>query len=69
MNNISGLTEQELKVMDNICEGYTEFLKLDLQHPSEMGDFVNAIHVIQGILAMRVIRREHSEYWLIHKEK
>lgn len=67
LDNISGLTEQELNVMNRICEGYNEFLKLEMQHPSEMQDFVNAIHDIQSILAMRVIRREYPNYWLVHK--
>lgn len=67
VEKISGLTTQELRVMNKICGGYSEFLKLETQHPSEMQDFVNAIHAIQGILAMRVIRRGYPEYWLTHK--
>jgi len=64
---ISGLTEQELKVMDKILEGYNEFLKLERQHSSELDDIVNAVHSIQNILAMRVIRRNYPKYWLIKK--
>ena len=66
--HISGLTPQEVKVMDKICGGYSEFLKLETQHPSEIQDFVNAIHAIQSTLAMRVVRRSYPEYWLIHKK-
>lgn len=69
INNISGLTEQEIKVMDKICEGYSEFLKLEMQHPCEMQDFVNAIHSIQSILALRVVRRSYPNYWLTHKSE
>jgi hypothetical protein len=69
IKQISGLTDQELKVMDEICHGYSEWLKLEMTHPSDMQDFVNAIHTIQGILAMRVIRRGYPEYWLTHNNE
>jgi len=52
---ISGLTEQELVVMNRVCEGYSKWLKLEMTHPCEMQNFVNAIHNIQSNLAMRVI--------------
>ena len=64
---ISGLTDQELTVMNRVCEGYSEWLKLEMTHPSEMQDFVNNIHNIQSILAMRVMRRNYPKYWLTHK--
>jgi hypothetical protein len=67
LQQISGMLKQEQLVMDNICKAYSEFLKLEMQHPSEMKDFVNAIHTIQGILGMRIVRRNYSDYWLIHK--
>jgi hypothetical protein len=67
VSQASGLTTQELKVMDSISQAYHEFLTLDSQHPNELTDFVNAIHTLQGILAMRVVRRGYSDYWLIHK--
>ena len=66
--NISGLTAQEINVMNKICEGYAEFLKLDRQHPCELQDFVNAVHAIQSTLAMRVMRRGYPEYWLSYKD-
>lgn len=68
LKQISGLTDQELLVMDSITQGYSEWLKLEMTHPCEMQDFVNAIHTIQSILAMRVIRRSYPEYWLTYKE-
>lgn len=64
----SGLTLEESNVMKHLCDGYSEFLKLEMQHPSEMQDFINAIHQLQSILAMRVIRRNYPNYWLIHKD-
>ena len=66
-DDITGLTPQEKIVMDKICDGYNEFLKLETQHPSEQPDFADAIHAVQNILAMRIVRRNYPEYWLIHK--
>lgn len=64
LKQISGLMDQELLVMDSITQGYNEWLKLEMTHPYEMQDFINAIHNIQSILAMRVIRRSYPKYWL-----
>ena len=69
LDKITGLTNQEKIVMDKICDGYNEFLKLEKQHPSEQPDFASAIHLIQNILAMRIVRRNYPEYWLIHNDK
>jgi hypothetical protein len=64
---ISGLTKQEIKVMGKICEALSEWIKLEKQHPNETQDFVNAIHSIQYLLAMRVIRRGYPKYWITHR--
>ena len=68
LKQVSGLTDQESLVMDSISQGYNEWLKLEMTHPCEMQDFVNAIHNIQSILAMRVIRKNYPEYWLTYKK-
>lgn len=64
MSNISGLTEQEQLVMNKIVEAYSEWLKLKMQHTSEIQFFVDAIHTLQSTLAMRVIRRSYPKYWI-----
>ena len=69
MEQISGLTDQEIKVMDKILEGYNEWLRLEMTHPAEMQDFINAVHTVQQLLAMRVIRRDYPKYWLTYKSK
>ena len=60
-----GLTEQEGKVMDALVTAWNEFQKLRVQHPSDIPDFVNAIHTCQQILGMRILQREHPEGWPI----
>lgn len=54
-----GLTEQEGRIMDNLISAWNEFLKLDIQHPSEINDFGNGIHQCQYQLCMRILRREY----------
>lgn len=54
-----GLNEQEGKVMDSLVDAWNEFIKLDRQHPSELSDFANGIHICQHQLAMRILRRDY----------
>ena len=45
-------------------ECYASFLKLERTHPSELSDFVYAVHLIQGLLCKRVIRRKYPQFWI-----
>ena len=65
-DNVLGLTPEEQEVMDKLMECYGAFLKLDREHPDEMRDFVDGVHVIQGVLAMRVVRRCYPRGWPTH---
>ena len=67
--NELGLTEEEQKCMSSLGDCHNQFLKLERQHPDELRDFVDGIHKIQGILAMRVVRRVYPEGWPIKKLK
>jgi len=60
---VDGLTEQEGKVMDALVTAWNEFTKLKVQHPSDVPDFVNAIHVCQQILGMRILQRDYPVGW------
>lgn len=61
--NPAGLTTDEEAVMTKLLECYGLFLKLDREHPDEIRDFVDGVHRIQGILAMRAVRRSYPEGW------
>ena len=63
----NGLTEDEQKAMDKLLGCYDIYLKLKPQHPSEMGDFVYAVHLIQGLLCKRIVRRLYPKEWPIAK--
>lgn len=67
-DKVSGLTLQEQKVMDLIASAHGSFLELERTHPDEERDFVDAIHKIQAILGLRILRRGYPQYWLTHKD-
>ena len=72
MNEIddrTGLTMDEKGVMDSLMECYGRFLKLEREHPTELRDFVDAVHRIQDLLAVRIVRRVFPEGWSTHEVK
>ena len=60
-----GLTGQEEAVMNALIRAWNQFLELEQSHPDDLVDFKDAIHEAQRILAMRVVRRDHPDYWNI----
>jgi len=69
INNISGFTEDEEKCMQYLMDAYGVFIEMERQHPDEMRDFVDAIHSLQNLLAVRVIRRVYPKYWPVYKTR
>ena len=59
----SGLTEEEDDCMIHILKCYDSFLRLPRQGDNEVQEFVGAMHIIQGLLAFRVIQREYPDFW------
>jgi len=57
----NSLTTKERIIMEYLVEAWDGFLELDKQHSSENTDFMNGIHQLQGILGMRILRREHPD--------
>lgn len=58
-----GLTEDEGGVADHLCAAVNEYARLERQHPSEINDFCDAIHVCQQLLVMRIARRLYPVGW------
>jgi hypothetical protein len=58
-----GLCRQEARVMNAVLECLREFSALPREHPDELRDFVDGIHRLQGVLAMRVVRRSYPGGW------
>lgn len=63
VDQYTGLTQLESEVMKHIINAYNAFLKLEWEHPSELSDFVNGIHLMQDVLANRVVRRAFPVGW------
>ncbi|HBG4628672.1 TPA: hypothetical protein KQE75_001893 [Clostridioides difficile] len=61
---LDGLNYEEGVVMDNLINAWNGFCKLKRQHPSELGDFQNAIHQAQQVLGLRVLRNDHPKGWI-----
>lgn len=63
-----GLTPEEESVLNSIGEAWGKFVELEQQHPSDLPEFHHAVHQMQQIVAMRVLRRDYPDYWANHKE-
>ena len=63
MWRVDGLTEDEGRVADLLFEANCAMAKLPVQHEDDMKEFEQAIHVQQGILALRIARRAFPEGW------
>lgn len=59
----SGLTEEEKAVLDPLMQSYDAWLRLEMEHPDDMRYFVDAVHRIQDLLALRVTRRAYPIGW------
>lgn len=55
-----GLTEKEQAIMDHLVDAWNEFIKLPVQHPSDISEYRTATHTLEMLLAMRVVRREYE---------
>jgi hypothetical protein len=61
----SGLTPDEQRVMDALVTAVLAFNDLEAAiTPDEMRAFVEGIHQCQNVLGMRVVRRDHPDFWL-----
>jgi hypothetical protein len=48
-------------VSDLIVKAHNLFTDLEQTHPNDLPDWVNAIHQLQNIIGMRVLRRDYPE--------
>ncbi len=63
----TGLTESEQRVSDHLVAAFNEFTQIERTHPNEMGEFVSAIHRLQDLLAVRIVRRQFPKGWPTYK--
>ena len=53
------LTEQELKMLDKLADCFNEFTQFEKQHPDDVRDFADGIHICQRIIMGRIAVRQH----------
>jgi hypothetical protein len=68
-NPDTGLMPEEQTIMDSLFAAYQSFCALDQQHPDDIRDVTDAIHRIQDILALRIVRRHYPIGWPIKRPK
>ena len=59
-----GFTEEEATCMYHVVEAWVSFHSLPIQHSTDRTEFVQAIHTLQQILGMRVLRRDYPGFWI-----
>jgi len=63
INARTGLTTKEQQVMDHLVEAVNQYAKLPIEHPHELDEFLQSIHRLQDMMAIRVARRCYSGGW------
>ncbi|MGG4105232.1 hypothetical protein AAXB25_15045 [Paenibacillus lautus] len=63
----SGLTKDEQKIAEHIVRALNGFNKLEQTHPDDKEIFTEAIHRLQTVLGLRILRRDYPEFWLTVK--
>lgn len=60
----SGFTVKEQECFDLLTEFFNKYTELEAEHKSDLPDVVNAMHRIQDIMGMRIVRRDYpSGFW------
>lgn len=62
----TSMTENEIKILENLGDAWNDFLALEELHSSEKVEFMNGIHMCQYILMSRDAVRNHPD--LFHKK-
>lgn len=65
VSTITGLTDEEDIIGNDLVDAVQRFAALPQQHPNEINEFVTAIHQCQHLLIMRIARRHYAEGWPI----
>lgn len=58
-----GLSPDEAAVMVHLMQAWDSYLALEKQHPSDLPEFQRALHELQRLLAVRIVRREYSGWY------
>lgn len=62
-SSASGLTDDERQVMDHVVAAWNAFARLPECRDEHLAQVRHAVHQVQQVLALRVVRRQYPEYW------
>lgn len=63
-NESIGMTSKEKEVMNHLVDFWNAYLALpNINGVDSSREVCDALHIIQGIMAMRVARRANPEIW------
>ncbi len=62
-------TDAEKTVLKKIGEAMKAFMELKQHHPDDKSDFVNGVHIMQGMIMQRVCRRLDPEHWVTYETR
>lgn len=57
------LTPEEMELLKKLGECYNMYCSLDKRSEADNNEFVDALHRLQQIIALRVARRANPEVW------
>jgi hypothetical protein len=63
------VTKTEKKVLALSAELWETYITMPKQHPDEHNELRDAIHHIQGLVAMRIARATHPDLYIDHSVK
>lgn len=63
------MTKDEKRVLKKIGETHKAFMELEQQHPDDLRDFINGVHIMQGLIMQRVCRRSEPYEFPIYETK
>jgi len=61
------LTSAEIKLCEKLGDVWNDFCKLQIMHPSDETDFMNAVHLAQYIIMKRSAQRDHTDVFYIQQ--
>ena len=64
-----GLTDDEGEVVDCLVGAWVQYRELPVEHEDEVAEFRYHIHMLQGLLTMRIARRHYPVGWPTESEE
>lgn len=55
------MKEKEFEILEDIVNLHNKYIKLEAQHPADNGEWCKAIHDLQKIIALRLVRYDYPE--------